>query len=106
MWGLSDYRADPWTRFKPALLNQMLNDLVRGVRMNLELGRKRPDRRKCLARLKLAADERFLRGKHKLVKNGFARAKMKLEQRHMRTVTQVTVFVKNSHFLGLRSTLS
>lgn len=72
----------------------MLNDLVRCIRMNLELGRKRPDRRKRLAGLELPTDERFLSSKHELVENGFAMAKVKLEQRHTRTVTQVTVFVK------------
>ena len=72
----------------------MLYDLVRGIGMNLELGRKRSNRRKGLARLELTAHERFLRGKHELVENGFAGTKVQMKQRHMHTVTHVTVVVK------------
>jgi hypothetical protein len=46
---------------------------MRRVRMNFEFGRERPNRRECLALLKLAADERLFRGKDKLVEDGFAR---------------------------------
>lgn len=80
----------------------MLYDLMGGIRMNLEFACKRPDRRKCLAGLEFATDERFLRSKHKLVEDGFARTKVKLEQRHMRTVTHMTVFVKNFRYCFAR----
>jgi hypothetical protein len=96
LWNPGDYRSNPWKGFEPAFLNQVLDDFVRCIRVNFEFGRERPDRRKCLARLKFAADEGLFSGKYKLVENGFAGVKVEAEQCHMRTVTQVTVLVKSS----------
>ena len=42
--------SDPGPSFEPAFLNQVLDHFVRGIGMDLELGRQRPDRRKRLAR--------------------------------------------------------
>ena len=50
---LSNHRSDPGAHFEPALLDQVLYNFVRRIRVNFELGRERPNRRKCLARLEL-----------------------------------------------------
>jgi len=57
----------------------MPHNSVRRIRMNLELGGERPNRRKRLAWLEFAADESLLGSKHKLVKYGFARVQAKPE---------------------------
>lgn len=62
-------RAEPRPCFEPALGDQMLNDLVRRVRMNFEVGRERAHRGECLSRLEFAADERLDRCKHDLIED-------------------------------------
>jgi hypothetical protein len=79
LWNLGDYRSNPRKGFEPAFLDQVLDDSVRCIRMNFELGRERPDRGKCLARMKFAADEGLFRGKYKLVENGFAGVQVETE---------------------------
>jgi hypothetical protein len=40
LWNPGDYRSNPRNCFEPALLNQVLNNFVRRIRMNFELGGK------------------------------------------------------------------
>ena len=84
-------RADAGLHLEPAFLNQMLNDLVRRVGMDLQLGRERADRGKGLAGLKLAADKRLGRGEDDLVEDGLPGPKREPEQCHTSNVTHVTV---------------
>ena len=60
------------TRLEPSLLNEVLNDTMRGVGVDLELGCKRSDGWKGLSWSEFAADECFLRGVYNLIEDGFA----------------------------------
>lgn len=94
---LGDRRNDgPYAgpHLEPAALNQVLDNFVRGVGMNLELGGEESHRRKRLAGTQFAADGGFLGGENKLVKDGFTRPEREMEQCHMRIVTHVIVHVK------------
>jgi hypothetical protein len=64
LWDLCDHCPNPRAYFEPALLDQVLNNFVGCVRVDFELDRERANRRKCVARLKLAADECLFYGKH------------------------------------------
>ena len=76
---LSDHRSDSGVHFEPALLDQMLYNFMGCIRMDFEFNCKCTNRRKCLARLKLTADERPFDGKHELIKDGFARMQIEAE---------------------------
>src|ERR1700730_10206091 len=91
-----DNGANPWLHVEPPFLNQVLNDLVCGVGVDLQLGRERANRRERLTGLKLAADECLCRGKDHLVEDGLSGAKCESEQCHINNVTDVTVDVKPS----------
>ena len=68
-----DDGADSRLHFEPALLNQVLYDLVRRVGVDFQFGRERANGRKGLTRLKLTADKRLGRGKDDLVEDGDSR---------------------------------
>ena len=66
--------SDARTRFQPTFLDQVLNDAVRSIRVDLELGGKSPDRRECLPGGEFAANERFLSGVDDLIEYRLAGA--------------------------------
>jgi hypothetical protein len=88
-------RANPGLHFEPPLLYQVLNDLVRRVGVDFQVGRQRANRRKGLTWLKLAADERLRRRKDHLVEDGSSGLERESEQCHINNVTGVTVGVKD-----------
>lgn len=90
-----DDGSDAGTRFQPLLLNQMLNNFVRGVGMNFKLRGEQPDGREVLAGTQFAADDGFLRGENQLVENGFAGLKRAVEKCHRHTVTRGSAIVKH-----------
>jgi hypothetical protein len=94
-----DDRADAGPYFEPAFLYQVLNDFVRCVRVNLQLGRQRSNGWERMARLKLAADERLCDGKNNLIENRQAGTQREFEWCHMRNVTQVSVPVKSGEWV-------
>jgi hypothetical protein len=67
-----DNSANPRLHVEPSFMNEILNDLMCGVGVDLQLGRQCADRRKGLTWLKLATDERLRRGKHHLVEDGLS----------------------------------
>lgn len=69
--------------FEPPALNQVLDNFVRRIGMNPELGGEESHGRKRLAGPQFAADRGFLGGENKLVKDGFTRAEGDAEQCHM-----------------------
>ena len=81
-------------------MNQVLNDFVRGVGMNFELRRERPDGGENLAGLQFAADERLLGCKDQLIEDRFARAESEFEYCHIIYVTHVTANVKRGTAVG------
>lgn len=77
------------------LVNQMLDDFMRGIGVNFEIGGERANGRKGLPGLKLAADKGFGGGEDHLIENGLAGPKrIQPQQRHSRNVTRRTRRVK------------
>ena len=66
---LSDHGPDARSHLEPALMNEVLYDLVSSVGMNLEVSRQSSYRRECLAALELSAQESLLRREHDLIKD-------------------------------------
>jgi len=85
-----DDSANPRLHLEPPLVNEVLNDLMCGVGVDLQLRRQCADRRKGLTWLKLATDERLRRGKYHLVEDGLSRLKGESEECHSHNVTDVT----------------
>jgi hypothetical protein len=79
LWNLGHHRSNPGTHFEPALLDQVLYDFVRCIRVDLELDRERSNRWKRLARPEFTIDERPFDGKQQLIKDGFARMQIEPE---------------------------
>ena len=79
---LGHHGADTRMNLKPPLLNEMLDDPVRGVVVDLQIGRQGPDGRKGLARPVIAADESLHRGEDDLIEDGLAGLELKAWQCH------------------------
>src|SRR3954470_13819865 len=71
---VGDYSSFPGMVLQPAFSNQMLDRFVCGAGMDVQIGGKGANRRKWLADLIFAADERFLGGEDQLIENWLARA--------------------------------
>jgi hypothetical protein len=94
LWSFGNHSADTLVDFEPALLNEVLNRLVRGVRVDFESGCQGSNRGKRLSGLELAADESFFSGENHLIDDGFTWLELETEDRHTDTVTVVTGSVK------------
>ena len=83
---LGDRRNDgPYSgpHFEPAALNQVLDNFMRRIGMNPELGGEESHGRKRLAGAQFAADGGFLGRENKLVKDRFTGPEGEAEQCHM-----------------------
>ncbi len=83
-------RPDPRTHLQKPFLNQVLDDLMRGIGMNLQLGGQRPHRGKRLSRQEFTADERLGRGEYHLIEDRLTRTKGDFQACHISTVTEGT----------------
>ena len=81
-------------------MNQVLNGFVRGVGMDFERRRERPDGGENLAGLQFAADESLLGGKDQLIEDLFAGAESQFERYHIIYVTHVTANVNRGTVVG------
>jgi hypothetical protein len=73
--GYGDDRADARMHFQPALLNQVLNDLMSRVGVDFQVGRQRTDRWERLTRLVFTTQECLLRGEQQLLDDRLAGTK-------------------------------
>lgn len=84
---VSDHGADARTGFQPFLREQMLDDLVRGIRVNLKIGGDRANRGERLADGVLAAQYRRNGRQHDLIENRDAAPEIEIKYRHIANVT-------------------
>ena len=87
---LGHHCADAGTRFQPSFLDQVLNHLVRGVGVDLQVRRQVAHRRKRLSGSQRTAQDGTRGGEHDLVEDRFTGYQDQLEWCHNSTVTQVT----------------
>src|SRR6202034_4864763 len=85
------HRANARSHFDPTFLDQLLNDLLPGVRMNFESGGETSARRKCLAWLVLATQKGLARSEHHLIENGMSRSQNHTKQCHTTIVAHVSL---------------
>lgn len=89
-----NHRTHARAHFEKAFLDEVLNNLVRGVGVNFQIRRERADRGKRLARKEFTADERFGGGEDNLIEDGLAGSKSDLQTCHINNVTEGTGEVK------------
>jgi hypothetical protein len=86
--------ADTLVDLQPAILNEVLNGFVRGIRVDFQSACQGSNGGEGLPRLELAADEGFLGSKDHLINNRFAGLELEAECCHTDNVTGRTGGVK------------
>jgi len=99
---LGNNRADARANLEKAFMDQVLDNFMRRVGVNLQVGGQRADGREWLSRQEFAADEGLRGGVNHLIEDRLARPECHLEYCHIRNVTRVTPRV-NSNFVGDRA---